>query len=196
LVREVTARAGAGRVVELAAWHTWKPRRVKVSGFEPWTGGAPPKLQLLPDARHEFAQAVGEVEAGVVEVPPAPWTTNGIGLLDGAGQIALSQPIEPEADAVAFAAKLEVAVRVVDGKRQPVADAIVEQALPATESFRRGDDGTFGPAASLRWRARARTGTDGIARIAGPPMRCGSRLLACLRATAPDGTFAFIPPPA
>src|SRR5262249_20554122 len=42
LVSEVTDRAAAGRVVELAAWHTWKPRRVKVSGFEPWTGGAPP----------------------------------------------------------------------------------------------------------------------------------------------------------
>src|SRR5262245_12528413 len=35
LVSEVTDRAAAGRVVELEAWHPWRPRKVKVSGFEP-----------------------------------------------------------------------------------------------------------------------------------------------------------------
>src|SRR5499427_6372884 len=99
LVSEVTDRAAAGRVVELAAWHLARPRRVRCTGFEPWTGGALPKLQLLPDGRHAFAQALGEVKDGFVELPPAPWTTAGIGLLDDAG-LAQLQALAPEADAV------------------------------------------------------------------------------------------------
>jgi hypothetical protein len=143
LVSEVTDRAAAGRVVELAAWHVARPRRVKVTGFEPWTGGAPPKLQLLPDVRHTYSVALPAAKDGEVELPPAPLTTAGIGLLDDVAHVTQVQPLAPEDDRVAFAGVHDETVKVVDEKDQPVPGAVVERGdwFPGV----RDGDGVFEP---------------------------------------------------
>jgi hypothetical protein len=192
-VSEVTDRAAAGRVLELAAWHVQRPRRISCGGGDAWTNGAQPRLQLLPDARNSFAVALPEAKDSRVELPPTPWITAAIGLLDGEGRLVQLQPLPPEADHVAFAGMSEIDVKVVDEHDQPVAGAVIEHDVASNSGIGRGGDGMFTPASCWRWHVCATTAADGTARVRMPDLPTQTGIRGWVRVTTPTGMQAFAP---
>jgi hypothetical protein len=186
LVTEVTDRAAAGRVVELAASHCRTPRRVQCAGYQAWTEGGPLRLALMPDVRNGFTVPLAADADGAAELPPTPWITAGIALLDADGRIVQLQALAVDGAQVAFVGALERDVKVVDESGKPIAGATIEHDVPYMQSERDGD-GILLPATDAHWHLCATTGADGTAHVRVPDngLRWGSDWL---RATTPTGT--------
>src|SRR5262245_15506660 len=164
LVSEVTDRAAAGVVLQIAAWFRWKPRQLQCTGHEPWVGAGPLRLRWYCDARNDLGVDLPPSTDGQVALPPGPLIKGAVVLIDSDGRLVNLADVEPDvaAPAVAFAPPLESPLDVVDAEEKPVAGAVVEQML---SQWSTGGDAVFPPHAGHRWSAAGKTDASGRARL-------------------------------
>lgn len=159
-----------GRVLELAATHPHQPRKVAITGLGAWPDLAPFRLACCTAGAHT-ARIVVDVGAEDRELvlPLLPWGPTYLDLLTNDGHTLATSHLfaTPTGELASFGIlpPQTVAMRVVDDKDQPIADAEIRH-----RSVRRhfnGEPGSLPPPGIQRWRPVGRTDQDGrmLARI-------------------------------
>ena len=112
------------------------------------------------DCRNDLGVDLPPAAGGRTALPPGPWITGAVALLDSDGRLVNLSHVEADAGAptVAFAPPHESTLDVVDAHEKPLAGAVVEQML---HHWGRGGDAIFPPSAGYRWSAAGTTDASG-----------------------------------
>lgn len=161
LVSESVPLAAAGRVMELSAFERIAERRVTMHGAQPWRDVGGLGLRWYPDATQDLHVDLPWPLGDTLTLPPSPWSIGSLGIHDAAGAEMVTVRIDPGSIAADFAPPMEVRAIVVNDRREPMGDVLIERCTGMTMTW-----GLFANMQPVeRYAIVGRTAADGIANL-------------------------------